>query len=145
MSTHTLSLELVEELHRRQSEMYAGGSVTSVVELLASDIVWHIPGRSPIAGDYRGVEQVVAYFEKRRQLVNATMRMHPGEVISTEDAVAQFVKGSATLDDRPVSWETVGVYRVDVEHRWVREVWLVPLDGEQFDRIWSSRQNTSDL
>lgn len=116
--------------------MYAGGSVDSVVELLARDVVWHVPGRSPIAGDHRGIEEVIAYFERRRKLANATMRMRPGEVISTGDAVAQFVEGSATLDGKRVSWQTFGVYRVDPEHRRIREVWLVPLDGELFDRIW---------
>lgn len=134
------SVELVAELHRRQGEMYAGGSIDTVVELLAGDIVWHVPGRSPISGDHRGVAQVVDYFERRRRLVNATMRMHPGEVIADGNAVAQFVEGSATLDGKQVSWQTIGVYRVDIKHRWIREVWLVPLDSELFDRIWSSHR-----
>lgn len=120
--------------------MYRGGSIDPVVELLAGDIVWHVPGRSPIAGDHRGVAQVVDYFERRRRLANATMRMRPGEVIFEGDAVAQFVEGSATLDGEQVSWQTIGVYRVDIQHRWIREVWLVPLDSELFDRIWSSHR-----
>ena len=120
--------------------MYAGGSIDPVLELLAGDIVWHVPGRSPIAGEHRGVAQVVDYFERRRQLANATMRMRPGEVIFEGDAVAQFVEGSAVLDGERVSWRTIGTYCVDIEHRWIREVWLVPLDGELFDRIWSSHR-----
>lgn len=117
--------------------MYAGGSVDPVVELLAGDIVWHVPGRSPIAGDHRGVEQVVDYFERRRRLANATMRMRPGEALVEGDSVAQFVEGSAVLDGERVSWKTIGAYRVDLEHRWIREAWLIPLDSELFDRIWS--------
>lgn len=58
--------ELVAELHRRQNEMYSGGSIDSVTELLAEDIVWHIPGSSPIAGDHRGVAQVIAYWSPGR-------------------------------------------------------------------------------
>jgi uncharacterized protein len=136
--TDTSPVELVAELHRRQGEMYGGGSVGSVVELLAEDIVWHVPGRSPIAGDHRGAGQVVAYFEKRRRLAKSTMRMRPGKLISEGEEVAQFVEGSAELGDERVSWRTVGVYRVDVERRRIREVWLVPLDAALFDRIWSS-------
>jgi ketosteroid isomerase-like protein len=132
-------LELVEELHRRQSEMYAGGSIDAVVELLAEDITWHVPGKSPIAGDHRGIAQVIDYFERRRRLANATMCMHPGEVISDGDAVAQFVEGTAVLDGEQVSWRTIGIYRVDIGHRWTREVWLVPLNGELFDSIWSGK------
>ncbi|MGN6215936.1 MAG: nuclear transport factor 2 family protein [Solirubrobacterales bacterium] len=131
--------ELVAELHRRQNEMYAGGSIDSVAELLAEDIVWHIPGSSPIAGDHRGTAEVTAYFERRRQLADATMQMQPGELLETEDAVAQFVCGSAVLDGHRVTWQTMGVYRVDTETGRIREAWLVPLDSELFDRIWSGQ------
>jgi ketosteroid isomerase-like protein len=131
-------VELVAELHRRQNEMYSGGSIEQVVELLAEDIVWHVPGSSPIAGDHRGVAQMIAYFERRRQLASATMKMKPGELLEMGDAVAQFVAGRATLDGEEVSWRTVGVYRVDLGQKRIREVWLVPLDSELFDHIWSS-------
>jgi ketosteroid isomerase-like protein len=129
------AVETVTELHRRQAEMYAGGPVGPVAELLAPDIVWHVPGTSSIAGDHRGVEQVLSYFERRRELASATMRMRPGKAISEGEAVAQLVEGSAVLDGEEVSWQTVGVYRVDSCR--VREVWLVPLGLEHFDRIWS--------
>jgi len=131
-------LDLVEELHRRQGEMYAGGPIDPVLELLPPDIVWHVPGASPIAGSHRGLARVVGYFETRRRLAKATMRMQPGKVISEGDALAQFVTGTAVLEGEEVSWRTVGVYRVDLECRLIREVWLVPLDSEQFDRIWSA-------
>lgn len=117
--------------------MYAGGPVAPVVELLAPTIVWHVPGTSPIAGDHRGLHQVTEYFERRRRLANSTMRMRPGEAMSAGDAVAQFVQGSAVLGGEPVSWQTIGVYRVDVSLRRIEEVWLVPLDGDLFDRVWS--------
>jgi uncharacterized protein len=131
--------ELVAELHRRQGEMYAGGPVEPVAELLAADVVWHVPGTSPIAGDHRGVAQVLAYFEHRRRLAEASMRMHPGELICEGDSVAQFVTGSAVIDGKQVSWRTIGAYRLDLGRRLVQEVWLVPLDSALFDRIWSSR------
>lgn len=130
-------VELIAELHRRQGEMYAGGAVDPVVELLAEDIVWHVPGRSPIAGDHRGTAAVVEYFEKRRRFADASMRMHPGEAISEGDGVAQFVTGTAVLGGESVSWQTIGAYRLDAEHRRIKEVWLVPLDAGLFDRIWS--------
>lgn len=140
MSSETLTAELVAELHRRQGGMYAGGSVDPVVELLAEEINWHVPGKSPIAGDHRGVQQVIEYFEKRRRLANSTMQMRPGGLTCEGEAVAQFVEGNAVLDGKAVSWQTIGVYRVDIERHLISEVWLLPLDGELFDRIWSGAQ-----
>ena len=125
---------LVAELHRRQGEMYAGGPVEPVAELLAEDVVWRVPGRSPIAGEHRGVDAVLEYFAKRRELAGATMRMHPGDLVADGEAVAQLVDGTARVGGEEVRWRTVGVYRI--ERGRIREVWLVPLDLDLFDRIW---------
>jgi ketosteroid isomerase-like protein len=58
-SEPTQPARLVEELHRRQAAMYAGGPVDAVAEMLAENVVWHVPGRSPIAGEHRGREAVI--------------------------------------------------------------------------------------
>jgi ketosteroid isomerase-like protein len=127
--------ELVAELHRRQREMYAGGPTAPVAELLAEDVVWHVPGRSPIAGDHRGRDAVIAYFRRRRELAGATMEMHDRGGVSDDEAVVRLVDGTATLDGGEVRWRTAGVYRVAGGR--VAEVWLVPLDLEAFDAIWT--------
>jgi ketosteroid isomerase-like protein len=128
------SAALVAELHRRQAAMYGGGAVQPVAELLTEDIVWHVPGSSPIAGEHRGIDAVLAYFERRRSIAAGTMRMRPGAAVSEGHAFAQFVGGEAVLDGERVSWQTVGVYRLSAGS--IAEVWLVPLDLELFDRIW---------
>jgi thioesterase superfamily protein len=43
---------VVEEFLARQREMYAGGDLAAVEELLAEDVVWHVPGMSPIAARF---------------------------------------------------------------------------------------------
>ena len=63
------------------------------------------------------------------------MQMYPGAVLSDEHAVVQLVNGSAELNGKSVEWRTVGVYRI--EDGRVAEVWLVPLDLAEFDRIWT--------
>jgi uncharacterized protein len=134
----TTNAGLVAELHRRQAEMYAGGPVEPVTELLAEGIVWRVPGRSPISGEHRGVDAVLEYFAKRRELANATMKMHPGEVLADEEAVVQLVDGTAHFGGEEVSWRTVGVYRVEGGR--ICEVWLVPLDLDRFDTIWATAE-----
>lgn len=128
--------ERVEELHRRQAEMYAGGAVEPVAELLADDVVWHVPGTSPIAGDHRGKEAVIEYFGTRRQLAGNSMRLHPKGFLTGEDFIVQLVDGSAEIAGEQVTWSTAGVYRFDPAGR-VAEAWLVPTNLASFDRIWS--------
>ena len=130
------NIELIEELHRRQGEMYRGGSVEPVTELLDPQVLWHVPGSSPIAGDHRGVQAVIDYFSARRELASSTLRLHPRQVLADAEVVLWLVDGTALLGGRRVSWRTVGVYRVKAGR--VREVWLVPLDLELFDSLWGS-------
>ena len=33
-------------------------------QFLAEDVVWHVPGRGPLAGDYQGIAEVIALFGK---------------------------------------------------------------------------------
>ena len=116
--------------------MYAGGAVEPVAELLADDVVWHVPGASPIAGDHRGRDAVVAYFEKRRRLADNTFVMHPKGVLEDGDAVVQLVDGEAMIEGERRTWSTAGVYRI--AGGLVAEVWLVPLDLDAFDAVWGA-------
>jgi uncharacterized protein len=126
---------LLEEFHRRQAELYSGGSDEGVSEMLAEDVRWHVPGTSPIAGDHDGRDAVLAYMRKRREIAHGTMRMHPGTTLVDDDVVVQLVTGEATLNGRQVSWRTAGIYRFS-ENR-VAEAWLIPFEPDLFDRIWS--------
>jgi uncharacterized protein len=127
---------VVEEFLTRQREMYTGGDLTAVEELLGEDVVWHVPGTSPIAGDYRGREAVTGYFRLRRDLAGGAIRVAKGGEAHHEEALVQLADGRAPLGGREVVWRTAGVYRV-ADGR-IAEAWLVPLDQEHFDRVWAT-------
>jgi ketosteroid isomerase-like protein len=127
--------DLVAEFHRRQGAFYGGGPADQVAELLAEDVRWHVPGTSPIAGDHRGREAVLAYFERRRRIARGTMRMTVRGTLLDGDAVVQLVDGHASLHGGPVTWRTVGVYRIRDGR--LAEAWLVPFELELFDRLWT--------
>src|SRR4051794_18308425 len=128
--------EIVEEFLARQREMYAGGDLAAVEELLAEDVVWHVPGTSPIAGEYRGRNAVRGYFRLRRELAGGAIRITKGGEAHHDEALIQLADGQARLGGREVAWRTAGVYRV-ADGR-IAEAWLVPLDSEHFDRTWAA-------
>jgi YbgC/YbaW family acyl-CoA thioester hydrolase len=127
---------IVEEFLSRQRAMYAGGELGPVQELLAEDVVWHVPGTSPIAGDYRSREAVTGYFRRRRELAGGAMQIAGGGEAHHEEALVQLADGRASLGGEDVVWRTAGVYRVADGQ--IAEAWLVPLDQERFDRVWAA-------
>jgi uncharacterized protein len=130
------ALELLARLHAAQGDFYAGGAEAPLRALLDPDIEWHVPGRNAIAGDYRGIDAVMAYFARRRDHAARTFRLHPGDVLVGEgDRVAVLTDGSATIDGRDERWSTVGLYRFAGDR--IAACWLLPLDPAAFDRIWA--------
>ncbi len=131
------SLELVAHLHRRQGEMYAGGPMAPVADLLADDVVWCVGGASPIAGEHRGWDAVLRSFAVRRELSRESLCLRPEEVVAaSRQVVVQLVDGAVSLDRELVGLRCVGLYRV--ERGRIREARLVPLEPELFDRTWTA-------
>jgi ketosteroid isomerase-like protein len=127
-------MELIERLHAAQGAFYAGGPAAPLRALLTDDIVWTVPGENAIAGTYRGIDQVMAYFARRRDLAQRSFRMHPGEVLVGTEHVAVLTDGSATIGGHEHRWSTVGLYRLRGDR--IASCHLLPLDPDAFDAVW---------
>ena len=131
-------MDVLDRLHAAQGAFYAGQDETAIREVLTEDIAWHVPGVNAIAGDYEGIDEVLAYFARRRDLAATSFRMHPRDIlIGSGETVAALTDGTATIDGVEHSWSTVGLYRLAGDR--VAECWLLPLDARAFDAIWSLR------
>ena len=129
---------VLRALHAAQGDFYAGGPAQPLRALMTPDIEWHVPGANAIAGDYVGLEAVMDYFARRRDLATGTFRMHPGEILVGDgDHIAALTDGSATIDGVHHRWSTVGLYRLAGER--VAACWLLALDQAAFDAVWRAR------
>jgi ketosteroid isomerase-like protein len=131
------AIKLLERLHHAQNVFYAGGPSGPLAALLAPAITWTVPGRNPIAGTYHGVDEVLGYFARRRDIAGRTFQLTRRDVLVGEgDNIAALTDGSATIGGAAHHWSTVGLYRA-VDERIVA-CWLLPLDQNVFDAIWSA-------
>lgn len=101
--------EVVSRFLACQREMYAGGPTEAVEEMLAPDVVWHVPGRSPIAGDHRGRRAVLDYFAQRKARAGGAIEITQHAQVAHADTLVQLADGHATLGGRKRSWRTAGV------------------------------------
>jgi ketosteroid isomerase-like protein len=130
------AIELLDRLHEAQNAYYGGDSRSGLESLLAPDIVWSVPGASPIAGTYRGHREVFAYFDRRRSLAAGTFRMIRRDVLTgAGDRIAALTDGVATIGGAERRWSTVGLY--DIAGSQIAACRLLPLDPVAFDAIWT--------
>jgi ketosteroid isomerase-like protein len=71
--TTTLS-QTNAELVRRGYAAFNAADIETLTEVIREDASWHTPGRSPIAGDYRGRDAVFGQFGRYGGETNGTFR-----------------------------------------------------------------------
>jgi ketosteroid isomerase-like protein len=132
-----IAIDLLDRLHKAQNEFYAGGSGAALRHLLAADITWTVPGDNRIAGTYHGLEEVLDYMRRRRDLADGTFQMRRRDVlVGNGNRLAAVTDGFASIRDVDHRWSTVGLYEV-IDGR-IAACWLLPLDQRAFDAIWSA-------
>lgn len=132
----TTAAEVIARLHQAQTKHYGVGAEAGVREVLTPDVSWHVPGDNAIAGDYHGIEPVLAYFRRRRDLADSTFTMMLRDVlVGQSDHAAALTDGTATINGERHTWSTVGLYRIFGGR--IAACWLLPLDPFAFDAIWS--------
>jgi ketosteroid isomerase-like protein len=100
------------DILRRAYDAFADGDVPAVLALLSPDIAWHVPGRSPLSGNYQGHDQVVGFFTKAMELSAGTLRVDVDELMGSADTVVALTTVSATRQGQTWSSPEVHVWRL---------------------------------
>src|ERR1700680_2341919 len=106
--------QLIRDFHDLQNRFYKGGDQGDqgpVGAMLTDDVVWHVPGQSAIAGDYRGRDEVLRYFARRRTLANATFRIDVRGAIADDERTVILAGSEVEYDGETFGWGTVGIFR----------------------------------
>jgi len=59
----------------------------TLAALFDEDVVWHIPGNNPLAGDIHGRDALWRWFERLREVTDGTFRLEDHDVLATDDHV----------------------------------------------------------
>src|ERR1700734_3833283 len=71
-----------EDRVRQANAAFASGDLGALSQFLAEDVVWHVPGRGPLAGDYLGIAEVITLFSKISELSGGTARFTLHDVLA---------------------------------------------------------------
>ena len=120
----------------RAYEAFSRGDVKTVFETLAPDIVWHVPGRSPLSGDHRGHAAVRAFFERFMQLSDGTFRLQVDNILAGGNQVVVLCTASARRGTR--SWSSAEVHVWTVENGKATAFREYQGDQSEEDEFWGS-------
>ncbi len=125
-----------EDLVRRGFEAYARGDLTAqLADLMSPDVVWHIPGRGPLAGNHAGLDAVAAHFARTARLSGGTHRVEIQDMLANDDHVVVLHSARAERGDKKLDLNVVHLFRV--RDGKVTEAWTVQHDLYAWDDFWS--------
>jgi ketosteroid isomerase-like protein len=99
-------------LIRRAYEAFDRGDIADVLRILDEDIHWHIPGRSPLSGDYKGHAEVIDFFTRTHTLSAGTFRIDIDDMLASEQHVVVLCTVSAQRQSQLWTAPEVHVWRV---------------------------------
>ena len=123
-----------EALVRRAYQAQADGDIEGYLRLVSEDFVLHIPGKSRIAGDYVGRDELRRHFREIADLSGGTFRTTVHGVLANNDHVVGLLEASATRGDHVVLLPRVHTWHV--RDGKLVELWVHPTDQYAFDAYW---------
>jgi ketosteroid isomerase-like protein len=107
----------------------------TINELFADDVVWHVAGRSAIAGDYTGKDQVFGFFGKLQELSGGTSTVEVHDMQANDEHGVAIVIESATRNGRSYRGRAVHVFHL--RDGKVTEFWDAQVDQYSADEFWA--------
>ncbi len=131
MSTHPNAASV-----RKNFDRFVQGDVAGLLGLFADEAVWHIPGVSAIAGDYRGRDEIGALMRQTAELSGGTYWVELLWVLADDEHVVAVYRargqraGGRTLDIQQA-------LLIEVRDGLWTDIRAQPLDQAAFDSFWS--------
>ena len=116
-------------------EAFAKGDLATLREFFADDIVWHVPGDTPISGDYKGFDEVMGFFGRVIQETNGTLRNDVHDLLANDEHAVALIEVSAQRGDKTLKARSAHV--MHIKEGKVTEFWNFTEDSKVFTEFWS--------
>jgi uncharacterized protein len=121
-------------IHKAYAD-FARGDVPAVFAVFDPAITWHVPGHSPLSGDFTGHDQVGAFFQRTMELSGGAFSIDVGRVLADDDLVVALVTVKARRNGTAASFPEVHVWRM--KNGKVTAFREYQGDEQREDRFWA--------
>lgn len=124
-----------EGLMREGFAAFGRGDIDAQRKMFADDVCWHAVGRSPLAGDYVGTEQVLQYFTRLVELTGGTFSLELHDLLANDEHAVALVTVRGERPGRQLADNEVLTFHI--RDGKVSEVWSHHTDLYAVDEFFS--------
>jgi len=124
------------EVLKRYVEAFGRKDWEAAAAFWAEDIVLHVQGRNPLAGDFVGKRAFLEYHRRLFAELGGTVELvEVHDVLVGEEKAVALVKERAVRGERSLEFERVNVY--ELRDGKIVEIWSYDSDPYALDEFWS--------
>lgn len=123
-----------EELLRKGYDAFDKGDMDTIASLFADDIVGHFGGKSQIAGDYKGIQEILGALGKLAELSGGTFKETVHDIVVNDRHGVVLADVTAQRDGKTYNQKSVEVYHL--EGGKVTEFWAWIEDQDADKAFW---------
>lgn len=121
-------------LLREGYEAFAKGDMATMTEGFSDDVVWHVPGTGPFAGDHVGRDAVFAVFARMAEL-SPDLRVEVHDILASDEHAVALTRGIGSRQGKQLNMPGVDIYHI--RDGKATEFWSIPMDQRAEDEFWS--------
>ena len=122
-------------LMRKGYGAYETGDLDLLRDLFAPDIKWHVGGRSPLAGEYNGIDEVFGFFGKILEMTGGQTKLELHDVLANDEHAVALVTATNGRNGKTRTSNDVHVFHLKDGR--VTEFWDAPIDRYGDDEFFS--------
>lgn len=122
------------DLVKRLVNVFTAGDFETFRKHLTASSVWHMPGRSVLAGEHRGPDGIVAFLKKVGEETNRTHKPTIKQIMTGGEYATLWVDSTAERKGRKLAISEVIVFRIKGEQ--ILEAWHYP-EQPKMDEFYS--------
>ena len=123
-----------ETLVRRAYQDFESGDLDLLRVVMGQYVVWHEPGRSRLAGDYKSPEAVLEFLGQLKTRSDGTFKIEIVDVLSEPERALVFQRETATRNGKVL--DVIAAVDFEIHHGKITEVTVYQADSYQFDEFW---------
>jgi uncharacterized protein len=123
-----------EQVVRNAYEAFQTGDMQRMAGYLDERVVWHVPGRSAVAGDKLGRDSTLSFFGELAARSQGTMQVQLERVLADDGyAIAQH---HTTAQRGEATYTAPEMIAFQAENGTITEAWVYCFDQHGFDTIF---------
>jgi ketosteroid isomerase-like protein len=127
--------DVYDSIVRRAYANFETGDLDLLRVVMADEVMWHEPGRSSLAGDYKGPEEVLGFLGLLEVRSSGTFRVEVLDVLSEPERAVVLQRETATRSGKAL--DVVAAVDFEIHHQKITEVTVYHFDTYQFDEFWA--------